>query len=65
MLIPKEAAGVKVAFLPPMSGLAAVEPKWEPGRINVLLGEGQTPKFYVICAIKSLKSLSRRMSGMN
>ncbi len=25
-----------------MSGLAAVEPKWEPGRINVLIGEGQT-----------------------
>lgn len=33
---------VKIAFLPPMSGLTAVEPKWEPGRINVLLGEGQT-----------------------
>lgn len=42
MKIPPEAAAVKVAFLPPMSGLAAVEPKWEPGRINVLLGEGQT-----------------------
>ena len=40
--IPKAAAGVKVAYLPPMSGLAATEPKWEPGRINVLLGEGQT-----------------------
>jgi hypothetical protein len=25
-----------------MSGLAATEPKWESGRINVLLGEGQT-----------------------
>jgi hypothetical protein len=25
-----------------MSGLAAEEPKWEQGRINVLLGEGQT-----------------------
>jgi len=40
--IPDAAAGVKVAYLPPMSGLAATEPKWEPGRINVLLGEGQT-----------------------
>ena len=40
--IPSSAAGVKVAYLPPMSGLAAMEPKWEPGRINVLLGEGQT-----------------------
>jgi ABC-type lipoprotein export system ATPase subunit len=42
MGIPEEAAEVRVAFLPPMSGLAAVEPKWEPGRINVLIGEGQT-----------------------
>lgn len=33
---------VNVAFLPPMSGLASVEPKLEPGRINVLVGEGQT-----------------------
>jgi hypothetical protein len=29
-------------MLPPMSGLATTEPKWEPGRIDVLLGEGQT-----------------------
>jgi ABC-type lipoprotein export system ATPase subunit len=42
MAVPAEAADVRVAFLPPMSGLAAVEPKWEPGRINVLIGEGQT-----------------------
>jgi hypothetical protein len=42
MLIPLEAAKTLVAFLPPMSGLAATEPKWEAGRINVLLGEGQT-----------------------
>jgi len=42
MDVPPEAANVRVAYLPPMSGLAAVEPKWEPGRINVLLGEGQT-----------------------
>ena len=37
-----KAAGIKMAFLPAMSGLAAVEPRWEPGRISVLLGEGQT-----------------------
>lgn len=42
MDVPDEAAKVRVAFLPPMSGLAAVEPKWEPGRVNVLIGEGQT-----------------------
>ena len=42
MAVPPEAAETLVAFLPPMSGLAATEPKWEAGRINVLLGEGQT-----------------------
>lgn len=42
MPVPPEAAEVRMAFLPPMSGLAATEPKWEPGRINVLIGEGQT-----------------------
>lgn len=42
MSVPPEAAEVRIAFLPPMSGLAATEPKWESGRVNVLLGEGQT-----------------------
>lgn len=42
MEVPLEASSVRVAYLPPMSGLAAVEPKWEPGRVNVLIGEGQT-----------------------
>lgn len=42
MPVPDEATGTRVAFLPPMSGLAAVEPKLESGRINVLIGEGQT-----------------------
>ncbi len=42
MAVPDEAARVRVAFLPPMSGLAAVEPKLELGRVNVLIGEGQT-----------------------
>ena len=42
MVVPVEAAETRFAFLPPMSGLSATEPKWEAGRINVLLGEGQT-----------------------
>lgn len=42
MPVAEEALNTSIVFLPPMSGLAAVEPKWEPGRINVLLGEGQT-----------------------
>ena len=42
MPVPNQALQTQVAYLPPMSGLAAVEPKWEPGRVNVLIGEGQT-----------------------
>lgn len=42
MTVPTEAAGVRVAFLPPMSGLTAKELRIDPGAINVLLGEGRT-----------------------
>ena len=36
------AADLRVAFLPPMSGLAAEEPLLPPGRVNVLVGQGRT-----------------------
>ena len=42
MTIPKEAANIRVAFLPPMSGLAANETRLDTGAINVRLGEGRT-----------------------
>lgn len=41
-ILENEENRLRICFLPPMSGLAAVEPKIEQGRINVLLGEGQT-----------------------
>lgn len=40
--VPEEAVTTKIALLPPMSGLASEEPEVQPGRISVLLGEGQT-----------------------
>lgn len=42
MSVPEEVARVKVAFLPPMSGLAANEIRLDPGAINVRIGEGRT-----------------------
>lgn len=42
MPIPEAAAGIRLAFLPPMSGLAANETRLDPGAINVRLGEGRT-----------------------
>ncbi len=40
--IPDEAGNIHFAFLPPMSGLTAEEPLLQPGRINVLMGQGET-----------------------
>jgi ABC-type taurine transport system ATPase subunit len=42
MPIPDEAMRLSVAFLPPMSGLAANETRLDPGAINVRIGEGRT-----------------------
>jgi ABC-type taurine transport system ATPase subunit len=42
MAIPQEALTVRVAYLPPMSGLAATERRLDAGAIEVLIGEGRT-----------------------
>ena len=42
MAIPEEANSVQIAFLPPMSGLAATETRLDLGAINVRIGEGRT-----------------------
>ncbi len=42
MLIPQEAANVKIALLAPMSGLAANETLLPSGAIDVRIGEGRT-----------------------
>lgn len=42
MPVPDETGSARVAFLPPMSGLADREFVKEPGEIGVLIGQGQT-----------------------
>ena len=42
MPVPTAAAETRIAFLPPMSGLAAQETRLDPGAISVRLGEGRT-----------------------
>jgi ABC-type taurine transport system ATPase subunit len=42
MSVPQEAIKAQIAFLPPMSGLAASETRLDPGAINVRVGEGRT-----------------------
>ena len=42
MPVPTEAGSVRIAFLPPMSGLAATETRLRLGAVNVRVGEGRT-----------------------
>ncbi len=42
MPVPQEAGAVQIAFLPPMSGLAATETRLDQGAVNVRVGEGRT-----------------------
>jgi hypothetical protein len=42
MPVPEVARPVSVAFLPPMSGMAATEDRLQEGAINVRIGEGRT-----------------------
>ena len=42
MPVPPEAASTLVAFLPPVSGLAATETRLDQGAVNVRVGEGRT-----------------------
>ena len=42
MAVPEAAGAMRVAYLPPMSGLAANETRLDLGAINVRLGEGRT-----------------------
>lgn len=42
MPVPPQAESIRVAFLPPMSGLAATEDRLPDGAISVRIGEGRT-----------------------
>lgn len=42
MAVPEQAGRIKVAYLPPMSGLASQEVRLDPGAVNVRIGEGRT-----------------------
>lgn len=61
MRVPEAAAPVRVAFLPPMSGLAATEDRLDSGSIDVRIGEGRTAE-----VLRNLcyQILSREESGL-
>jgi hypothetical protein len=68
MEVPKQAADVKVAYLPPMSGLAAQEDRLDPGSIQRRLGEGRTAEVlrnlcYAVFASDGSGEAWKRLSG--
>ncbi len=71
MPIPHEAGEVRMAFLPPMSGLAATETRLDEGALNVRVGEGRTAEvlrnlcFRVATETPALwRSLVEQMKGL-
>jgi predicted ATPase len=61
------AASLKVELLYPMSGLETEEPLLQPGRINVLLGQGQTAQVLRnLCLMVALNSMEdwRRITDL-
>ncbi len=71
--IPRQALDVRIAYLPPMSGLSAKEDRVDPGAIQVRLGEGRTAEVlrnlsYLIYSREDLRSswpeLTRRMEEL-
>ena len=55
MPVPEAAGQVQIAFLPPMSGLAATESRLDQGAVNVRVGEGRTAEV--------LRNLCHRVHG--
>ena len=55
MPVPESAGQVQIAFLPPMSGLAATESRLDQGAVNVRVGEGRTAEV--------LRNLCHRVHG--
>lgn len=72
MPVPEIAAPVSVAFLPPMSGMAATEDRLQDGAVNVRIGEGRTAEvlrnlcfqIYSLADQASWKSLVAQIKGL-
>ncbi|MDO8724415.1 MAG: AAA family ATPase [Syntrophales bacterium] len=70
MPIPDEAGSARIAYLPPMSGLADREFVKQPGEIGVLIGQGQTAQVlrnlcYQIYENKNAKHWDKLLSQIN
>ena len=59
MPVPKEAGYAHIAFLPPMSGLAATETKIDSAPSVSASGKGERPRFYVTSACRFTTRIGR------
>ncbi len=67
MAIPEEVGDLRVAFLPPMSGLASSETHLDPGAVNVRLGEGRTAEvlrnlcYQILSGVQRQETMDRNL----
>lgn len=64
MPVPNEAGKVHIAFLPPMSGLAATETRLDQGAVNVRVGEGRTAEVLRNLCFRILNDYPERWSSL-
>ena len=64
MPIPDQAGSTHVAFLPPMSGLAATETRLHEGAVNVRVGEGRTAEVLRNVCFRILQERPKQWKGL-
>ena len=64
MPVPNEAGNVHIAFLPPISGLAATETRLDQGAVNVRVGEGRTAEVLRNLCFRILNDYPDRWSSL-
>ena len=64
MPVPNQAGSVRIAFLPPMSGLAATETRLDQGAVNVRTGEGRTAEVLRNLCFRVLDEMPERWDSL-
>ena len=64
MPVPDEAAAVDIAYLPPLSGLAATETRLDPGAVDVRIGEGRTAEVLRNLCFRIARDRPRRWAAL-
>ena len=62
--VPASAAGVRLAYLPPMSGLASNETRLDEGAIGVRIGHPEAPATVVSCDYRQIRPIPRHLARL-